>query len=96
MIKCYVANILFSCLVARRLTGCELSGFWGKRSMKRTTTAILLIFLFFETVCVFFNWVNLSEILVGEISCLWLIVGTLSMIKNGKQRAASLGLFSTY
>ena len=60
MIKCYVAKKkkLFSCLVARRLTGCELSGFLGKRSMKRTTTGILLIFLFFETVCDFFNWVN--------------------------------------
>jgi len=64
--------------------------------MKTTTTGILLIFLFFETVCEFFNWVNLTEILVAEISCLWLRVGTLSMIKNVKQRAASLGLFSSY
>ena len=60
MIKCrHVAKKkLFSCSVARRLTGCELSGFLGKRSIKRTTTGILLIFLFFETVCDFFNWVN--------------------------------------
>ena len=50
------------CLVARPLTGGELSGFLGKWSMKRTTTGILLIFLFFETVCDFFNWVNLSGI----------------------------------
>ena len=54
------------------------------------------MFLFFERVFVFFNWVNLSEILVGKISCLWLIVGTLSMIKNVKQIAASLGLFFSY
>ena len=59
--------------------------------MKRTTTGILLVFLLFETVCGFFNWVNLSEILVGEISCPRLIVGTLFKIKNLKQRAASLG-----
>ena len=60
MIKCYVAKKkkLLSCLVARRLTGCELSGFLGKGSMKSTTTGILLIFLFFETVCDVFNWVN--------------------------------------
>ena len=97
MLYFYVAaNILFVCLVARPLTGGELSGFLGKRSMKRTTTGILLIFLFFETVFVFFNWVNLSEILVGKISCLWLIVGTLPMIKNVKQIAASLGLFFSY
>ena len=57
---------------------------------------MLLIFLFFETVGDFFNWINLSEILIGEISCPWLIAGTLSMIKNVKQRAASLGLFSSY
>ena len=57
---------------------------------------MLLIFLFFETVGDFFNWINLSEILIGEISCPCLIVGTLSMIKNVKQRAASLGLFSRY
>ena len=57
---------------------------------------MLLIFLFFETVGDFFNWINLSEILIGEISYPWLIVGTLSMIKNVKQRAASLGLFSSY
>ena len=74
----------------------ELSGFLAKQSMKRTTTGILLIFLFSETVCDFFNWVNLSEILVDEISYLWLIVGTLSKIKNVKQRAASLGLFFSY
>ena len=78
------------CLVARPLTGGELSGFLGKWSMKRTTTGILLIFLFSETVFDFFSWVNLSEILVDEISCLWLIVGTLSKIKNVKQRAASV------
>ena len=66
VIKCYVANILFVCLVARPLSGGELLRFLGKRSMKRTTTGILLIFLFFETVCDFFNWVNLSEILVGD------------------------------
>ena len=65
------------CLVARLLTGDELLGFLGKRSMKRTTTGVLLIFLFLKTVCDFFNWVNLSEILIGEISCPWLIVGTL-------------------
>ena len=54
--KCYVAaNILFVCLVARPLSGGELLRFWGKRSMKRTTTGILLIFLFFETVCDFFQ-----------------------------------------
>ena len=57
---------------------------------------MLLIFLFFETVGDFFNWINLSEILIGEISCPWLIVGTLAMIKNVKQRAASLGLFPSY
>ena len=84
------------CPVARPLTGGELLRFLGKRSMKRTTTGMLLIFLFFETVGDFFNWINLSEILIGEISCPWLIVGTLSMIKNVKQRAASLGLFSSY
>ena len=87
---------LFVCPVARPLTGGELLRFLGKRSMKRTTTGMLLIFLFFETVGDFFNWINLSEILIGEISCPWLIVGTLSMIKNVKQRAASLGLFSSY
>ena len=84
------------CPVARPLTGGELLRLLGKRSMKRTTTGMLLIFLFFETVGDFFNWINLSEILIGEISCPWLIVGTLSMIKNVKQRAASLGLFSSY
>ena len=79
------------CLVARPLTGGELSGFLGKQSMKRTTTGILLIFLFSETVFDFFSWVNLSEILVDEISCLWLIVGTLSKIKKCKAKSCSIG-----
>ena len=40
--------------------------------------------------CDFFNWVNLSEISVGEDS--WgLILGTVSKIKNLKQRAAFIG-----
>ena len=95
MIKCSVAaNSLFLCLVARPLAGGWIVGIFGEAVDE--TTGILLIFLFFETVCDFFNWVNLSEILVGEISCLWLIVGTLSKIKNVKQRAASLGLFFSY
>ena len=55
--KCYVANILFVFLVARPLTGGELMvlNFLGKRSTKRTTTGILLIFLFLETFCDFFQ-----------------------------------------
>ena len=63
--------MLFVFLVARPLTGGELMvlNFLGKRSTKRTTTGILLIFLVLETFCDFFNWANLSEILVGEISC---------------------------
>lgn len=49
--------------------------------------------MFFQKFCDFFYWVNLSEVLVGELS--WgLILGTVAKIKNLKQRAISLGLIS--
>ena len=52
-------------------------------------------FAFFQTFCEFFNWVNLLEISIGEHS--WgLILGTVSKIKNLKQRAALLGLLSSH
>ena len=45
--------------------------------------------------CDFFNWVNLSEVSVGEHS--WgLILGTVSKIKNLMQRAALLDPFSSH
>ena len=77
-------------------------GGWGRWKEPHATITVTMTriywwyqFAFFQTFCDFFNWVNLSEISVGEHS--WgLILGTVSKIKNLMQRAALLDPFSIH
>lgn len=77
-------------------------GGWGRWKEPHATITVTMTriywwyqFAFFQTFCDFFNWVNLSEISVGEHS--WgLILGTVSKIKNLMQRAALLDPFSSH